>query len=317
MNKKQKSTICDVVVVGDVLVDNLYWVNTIPLSGCDEMILRASRQSGGSASNTSVILNALGVNCCFCGTIGDDEIGREIAHGMEAAGIDLRCLQKGSGKTGYTLTLVEPSGERTMLSYRDSSADPLKMTEEVIQAVTGAQVLLFSGYLLSTSAQTDFVFQLARLARENQTLVMLDTSPIIGKIDQTIIEEMLTLTDVLMPNKQELLTLSQTDNVDDGIQLLLHQVPAIVVKLGSDGARLVTRDGCHLPRMQNEGIRMNHFARANSIEPKDTTGAGDSFNAGFIASFLRSEAPSAWLAFGNEIAARVVTEKMCRNLIMQ
>lgn len=317
MSNKTNSVTYDVIAVGDVLVDNLYWVNAIPASGCDEMIIKSSRQSGGSAANTAVLLNTLGVNCCFCGKIGSDEIGREISKGLLAIGDDLRCLQKSSGKTGYTLTLIEPNGERTMLSYRDSSAEPLQMTDELIETVKEAKILFLSGYLLSTPLQADFVFNLSRIARDNNTIIMQDTSPIIGSIDRYIIKEMLSLTDVLMPNLQELLEISCTENVEDGIRLLLDKVPAIVIKMGNAGSRLVARNDSKLFVEAKQSTVIDCFVPAVPIKSTNTTGAGDSFNAGFIAAFLKGGEPKDWLTSGNYVASQVITNKMKRSLFIE
>jgi len=316
MKKRHKGKTCQVVAVGDILVDNLCWVNKIPISGGDEMITKSSRQSGGSAANTCVILNVMDIRCAFCGIIGNDEVGNQIISALKGIGADLRCLQQINGRTGYTVTMVEPCGERTMLSFRDSSAGALKLTEDISDAVREAQILYLSGYLLSQPVQVEFVFQLAQIARENGTIVMLDTSPIIGSIDRDVIIKMLSLTDVLMPNQQEMLEVAQALSEEEAVHRLLESVPSLVVKKGSTGSRIITRSDFDFYGLHPEARGIDCSAAAVPVKPLDTTGAGDSYNAGFIASFLTTDDPEKWLSNGNSVAAQVITREMSRSLII-
>lgn len=316
MGKGCKGNTCQVVVVGDVLVDNLCWVNKIPASGEDEMILQSTRQSGGSAANTCVVLSMLGVQCGFCGRIGDDEAGHKIISGLKAIGADLRCLQQTSGRTGYTVTMVEPCGERTMLSFRDTAAESLKLTDEIIDAVREAKILYLSGYMLSSPMQVEFVFQLASIARENSVIVMLDTSPIIGKVDQNVVKQALAMTDVLMPNYKELLDITKSNSEEEAIHRLMEWVPVVVLKKGSAGSRIVIRDDFDFYGLFPESAGLDRKASAVPTIPLDTTGAGDSYNAGFIASFLTESDPATWLADGNSIASKVITKQMSRSFTM-
>lgn len=306
-----------VVVVGDILIDYLYWVNKIPTSGSDEMIIRSSRQSGGSAANTCVILSELGVHCSFCGTIGNDRVGKDIARGLQNAGINVDCLQMNDGKTGYTITLVEPSGERTMLSYRDSSAAPLTVTNYVEEVVKNARILYLSGYYLSTSKQAKFVIDLAKVARENDTIVMLDTSPIIDKVPSDVLAKMLSSTDIIMPNRQELYDVTGLEDLELAISQILDVVPVLVLKMGGEGSRLVTSQNRILPAYLGILEHIDCVSYAVEAEPCDTTGAGDSFNAGFIASYLRGGLPDRWLASGNATAHKVITSQLSRSITMK
>ncbi len=72
----------------------------------------------------------------------------------------------------------------------------------------------------------------------------------------------------------------------------------VVVKNGPDGAWLLGKD-------QDEA----HVAVDSIIQPTDTTGAGDSFNAGFLAAFLDGQSPSASAAAGNQLAGRVIRHR--------
>jgi ribokinase len=85
--------------------------------------------------------------------------------------------------------------------------------------------------------------------------------------------ETLALTDVFLPNEAELAGISQQPSVEWGLRLLGEHVPLIAVKQGGDGAT-AWRDG--------QAIRQSPFP----VQVVDTTGAGDSFDAGFIYGYL-------------------------------
>ena len=315
MEKKNCCLTGDVVLVGDILVDNICWVNSLPKSGSDIAILKSTQQSGGSAANTCCVLSDLGGKCSFCGIIGSDSIGKELTGRLRDKNIDISCLQVSESRTGYTFTMVEPDGERTMLSYRDASSCGMKITEELLDAVSNAKILYISGYLLSVREQAEFVFALADTARSSNTVVMLDTSPIIGTIAKDILDRMLSLTDILMPNRRELFDISCVEDLDRSIEILLEKVPALVIKMGSDGSCLVVRAGCTIPGIESEtGFKC--IVPAETVKAVDTTGAGDSFNAGFIASYLENTSPEECLHRGNYIASQVISGKMPRSIML-
>lgn len=301
----------EVLVVGDILMDFQYWVQGYPVRGGDEAITTAAENAGGSAASTAVALGAQGVACAFHGRVGADELGRQLTDQMESFDVNLSCLDV-FGSTGYTVTIIDPSGERTMLSFRGGDGYQPQITDALRRTLQEIKVLYISGYLLADKDQASFAIDLAREAHGCGCYVMMDTAPVIGKVDPTVVNAFLQYVDVLMPNKMELLTLAGKDGVDEAIDVLLERVPCLVVKLGSDGSRLVTKTGLR----RAEGIKipgsLDITSPAHIVTPVDTTGAGDSFNAGFIASFLREEAAESWLAMGNQLAAKAIA---CRGAI--
>ena len=302
-----------VFAVGDVLVDNLCRVRRLPEPGEDGEILGYSCVSGGSAANTCAVLSRLGVHSAFCGTLGSDGKGRSLLAHMERLGIDSSCVRAVSGSTGFTFTLTCPDGERTMLSYREAASVSRPVTDKLLEAVSESALLLLSGYMLQNREQAEFVFALAEKARSCGVPVMLDTAPVIGVVDKSILERMLSLTDVLMPNLDELRALCPGLDTEECIAALLEKVPVIVLKQGRLGARLAVSEACSVPGFEElRGTDIS--APAVSVEVEDTTGAGDSFNAGFIAGMLSSTDPELWLRKGNETAALVISGKLCRTL---
>lgn len=298
----------EVLIIGDALIDHQYWVHEMPKSGEDVAILSSASHSGGSAANTAIALQKQGVSCAFCGRLGNDKFGSDIMKQMEEIGIDVLCIQY-SGDTGYTLAIIDRHGERTMLSYRNAYAFRPVLTNELLKTIHKARVLFLSGYMLTDKQQADFVIEAAGYAKEKGCYVMLDASPVIGQADSAIVSSVLSLTDVILPNRLELEMLSKTTDLSSGLERLHEYVPCIALKLGGKGSRMSITPGFPMPDGRITNSRKEYFSEAEPTAVVDTTGAGDSFNAGFTASFLRSDAPDKWIKNGNVLASRMVARK--------
>ena len=86
--------------------------------------------------------------------------------------------------------------------------------------------------------------------------------------------KILPMVDVFMPNEQELMAITRKDSVEEAVEAILPYINVAVVKMGTRGSLLVTREGRrHMPAMLNSNV-------------VDAIGAGDSFDAGFISAFV-------------------------------
>jgi len=298
----------DVAVIGDALIDYQYWVQDMPPVGGDAMISQSGKSTGGSAANSAIALGVLHMKTAFCGRVGSDDNGRWITDRMTAAGVDISCMQY-SESTGYVLSIIDKNSERTMLSFRGASADPLIYTPELQHTIQSAKLLLISGYSLMHPEQAALSLTAAKAARRAGGLVALDPSPVIGQIDPDILDQMLDTADIILPNKTELLILANIDNLMEAIEKLLLRVPCIALKLGSQGSMAVIRGGFISPSGITFIANAVFRAPARHVIPVDTTGAGDAFNAGFIAAMLQYAQPQKWIESGNALAAKVVARK--------
>jgi sugar/nucleoside kinase (ribokinase family) len=102
--------------------------------------------------------------------------------------------------------------------------------------------------------------------------------------------ELLSLVDVLLPNEDEAKRMTRTNDLNEAIELLARQVPIVAVKCGSRGS--IVRAGAK-----------RYVAPPLQVEPVDTIGAGDSFNAGFLKAYLQGLQLDECAAAGNESAA--------------
>jgi len=294
------------VVVGDALVDKQYWVKRMPQPGEDVPILSARSHTGGSAMNTAMALGFLDTPVSFAGRIGSDDDGRGLIQTMETAGVDTSCVLA-EGQTGYTLAMIDETGERTMFSCRGASAQPLVLTAKLKLALYNARVLMLSGYLLQNEEQASFALEAAKAVKTAGGIVAFDPSPVVGSVDQKTLRDMLAQTDMLLPNLAELEAMAGTGDIVRAMALL--KVPCIALKKGGSGAQLALRRNFILADGKPAGLNAMHTAAPIPTEVVDTTGAGDAFNAGVLASYLRGEKPESWIVRGNALAARVIARE--------
>ena len=292
-----------IIVAGDALVDNQYFVASLPKPGGDEKILSSGMRLGGSAANTAAALSHLGAEVTLLGSIGADANGKLIRSHLESAGVDLSLLST-EGETGYTVDLVDPSGERTMLSYRGASGRPFELNEGLQKALEQAAVVLVSGYLLTEPEQAERTIELAQMMRKSGGLVAFDPCPVIGSVSPETAAKLLGLTDVLFPNAQELDMIQQYGKIDVANDIL--SLPCVAVKLGDRGAILGIRKGFKLPDSPAFKKDMIIPASINKHPVKDTTGAGDAFDAGFLWAMLHKESPREWIKTANETAKQQI-----------
>ena len=183
------------------------------------------------------------------------------------------------------------------------------MKPAILDMIKQVKIVYVSGYFLLEKPQAQFVTEIAKAAQDAGCYIMLDPSPVISKIDSEVLNTFLSFTSVVFPNLDELYAMTKCDNINCGVKALLKTVPCIAIKMGADGSRLIARQGFRFAQGCVPEAGFNYSAPAEKVTPVDTTGGGDAFNGGFIASFLRGESPLRWLITGNSLATEIISRK--------
>jgi sugar/nucleoside kinase (ribokinase family) len=105
-----------------------------------------------------------------------------------------------------------------------------------------------------------------------------------------VLEELLDLVDILLPNQDEALRITRTDSLEKALESLSARVPVVAVKCGSQGSIVLAG-------------RERFVVPSPHVAPVDTIGAGDSFNAGFLKAYLEGQSLARCAAMGNATAA--------------
>ncbi len=264
----------DIVALGDINVDIIAHFSSYPAKGGDALAYSTEFHCGGSAANTAIALSGLGLEVILISRVGSDPLASKALNSLGEAGVALTGLQRDpAAMTGLMYIIVTPDGERTMLGHRGANVltDPNQIREECIRA---ARLFHLSGYALLADPQRSAALLGLEIACRHGLTVTLDPGMSVPQAVMGEIRALLPVIDILLPNLPEAQHLTGATAPEDCARALLEGgVSVVALKLGEGGC-LVGNDG---------GLfRVPSFA----IETRDTTGAGDTFAAGFIAGFL-------------------------------
>jgi sugar/nucleoside kinase (ribokinase family) len=286
----------DVVVVGDVMVDVLAAMSG-PLARGSDTPSAITTAGGGSAANVAVWLAAQGVPTSYVGRVGDDALGRESVAGLTDRGVTVWVSTEADVTTGTCIVLVEPGGERSMLP--DAGANATLTAADLPQrAFRPGGHLHLSGYTLLNPGSRDAGLAALSMAAAADMTVSVDPSSAapLADLGPARFLSMTRGVDLLLANRDEAAVLAGARDPHLAAQQLGDTYREVVIKLGADGA------------MWQQGFIGASAPAERGVEVVDTTGAGDAFAAGFLASWLLHPEPETALAAGCRLAARAVSK---------
>jgi sugar/nucleoside kinase (ribokinase family) len=282
-----------VLVVGDLIYDMLAKAEGDITLGTDTFVpIRVA--AGGSGANAAAWLAHSGVETRFVGRVGDDVFGRFLEGEMERSGVESYLARDPSLPTGKVFVLVDGAGERTMIT--DRGAGDALIPSDLPETLFAGGHLHLSGYTLSGGSRRETALKALRLARAARMTVSVDPSSValLGSVGPDRFLEWTRGADLLFPNLTEGSVLTGEEDPDRILEKLLAYYPAVVLKLGPDGAVYADTGGDHLREP------------AVPVGVEDTTGAGDAFSAGFLAAWLDGGPPAEALRRGAGLAGRAV-----------
>lgn len=257
-------------VLGDVSVDLIYFLDRIPEPGEEIPARRALMKPGGAGATLAAQLASLGHKVFLAGRVGADPFRQVALQVVESVGVDLRYLQEDPDhQTSSILILLIPGGERTMISAGGASRY-LDAADFKAKALDQIDAVVMSSYALVSGPQREYAVKVLSTARKNGLPVFVDMGTgAVRAVGRELLEHVRGVPYLLM-NQQELLDLTRTDSISDGIQALAqYDLQQVVIKVGALGSIVVT------PKRQE---LIEPYALEEVV---DTTGAGDAFTAAF------------------------------------
>jgi len=228
---------------------------------------------GGSASIFVCRLGQLGVEVDILGVVGKDDNGRMVLNTLRSnnVGID-KVIIRDDIRTGVTISLTYPN-DKALITFMGSigALEPSDVLPEFFRDYDHVHIssIYFQPKLLGSIAE---IFE---EAKSQGLTTSLDTQDDPSRRYEKI-WEILEHTDIFLPNDREARGIAKTTSLDDALEKIGSKVETLVIKCGSRGA---------VGKMGDKIVR----AKPITINPVDTTGAGDSFDAGFIYYFLCKE----------------------------
>jgi 2-dehydro-3-deoxygluconokinase len=272
---------------------------------------RFSLGYGGDTFNTAVYLARAGVPVAYATALGDDPYAGEVRAFAAAEGVGNDMMIQAPGRTtGLYLIETDPKGERTFHYWREHSPArelfELPKWETVAESLVASRLIYFSGITLSLYSNLGLGRFLAvvELARQNGVKVAFDGNfrPRGWKGDlartRAVFVEALKRVDIALPTFDDEALLWGDSSPDATIdRLQAFGIGEIIVKNGPNSALVATEGARELVPVPHVQV------------PIDTTAAGDSFNAGYLAARLSGEAPAAAAVSAHRLAGEVIRHR--------
>ncbi len=240
----------------------------------------------GSPANVGFSGAVLGLRTGIVGSVGDDSHGLTYKTTLQQYGIQ-DYIQTYSGESGICYTFITEDGERTFLSLMNL-APRFDLTRAPIQA----RVLHTSCYEV-VGKENDFLNYLSRGKRAGAKISLDLADPNTCRKIGEKMPQLLDLVDILFASPEEYEAATGEEFSPQKRSALKHEV--LCLKFGKDGSRIVTTtEDHHIPIVPTTIV--------------NTNGAGDSYAAGFLSSYLTSHSLPECGTRGSEIASRVISQ---------
>lgn len=273
-------------------MDHYMLVDRFPQQGQDTRIQKSFFRVGGCAVNVAATLKNLGCEAYIVANIGDDHWGKEIERYLREKGFNLDCIKICSQQsTGYSVSIIEPSGERTFLTYKGCEERfSLDMISPFVLDKIGF-VYLTGYYLLNPDYYQEILAVLKRI-KGHGGRILFDPGPLVSEIESEMLVSVLNLSDIVTPNHVEYQQLAELVRPEESLAdwLFDHGVEWVIEKMGGNGVHAKSKHQC---------IVMPAYP-VNSI---DTTGAGDSFAGGLLYSLVQDYSLEQALRIGSACGA--------------
>lgn len=274
-----------IVCVGHVNWDITLRVPRLPEPDGEAVVTDRTAAGGGSAANVAVGLAGLDHDAVLCGSVGDDDYGRQAVAGLTDAGVSCRYLQTVPAPTTVKRVVVDDRG-RVMLLAGDGANEAFAAADLPAAVLAGADHLHVTGQDPAT----------ARRLTDRAVAAGVPVSVDPGRrIDRHGVGGVLDRADVVFCNDREAAAAREAGQLEQAGE-------TTVITQGPDGARLETAEAV-----------ISHPGFGGDVV--DTTGAGDAFAAGYLSARLGGADPEEALAVANACGALAVESVGARTTV--
>lgn len=267
----------DVACLGILVADAVTkTVDEMPEKGKLSAVDSLTLHIGGCASNASVDLAKIGLKAAIVGNVGDDGFGEFLKNSLVKENVNTDGLKVKPGvNTSASVVLVSSNGERSFLHCIGSNAS-LTYEDIDFDIIKNSKILFVAGTNLMPNFDGEPCSRVLKKAREMGVYTALDTAWDTTGRWMEIVKPCLPYLDLFIPSYDEARLIAGKDDVEDIADVFLAQgVKLAVIKTG--------KDGCFIKNSDGEKYSIPTYT---DIKAVDTTGAGDSFAAGFIAGLV-------------------------------
>jgi ribokinase len=277
-----------IAVVGSAMIDLTAYATVIPAPGQTLEGDLFTTGFGGKGANQAVIAAHCGAEVHFVGKLGRDLFGDSIAENFKKLGIDSEYVERSDTPNGVAHIWVDANGENRIIIIPGANHEiESKKAIEAIESIAGLAVVV-----AQCEIKQEVTLAAFSAAKKRGCATILNPAPY-----QPLSEELLAVTDWIIPNETEFKELHGQDPTSDEVLKKFRPGKNSIVTLGSEGAVLISSDG-NLTRVS-----------APTVNAVDTTGAGDAFVGVFAFGLASGKNPEDAMKLGIKVASMSVTRK--------
>lgn len=288
-----------VVAFGELLIDFVALENGVTVGEASGFL----KAPGGAPANVAVAVERLGQRAAFLGQVGNDPFGHFLADVLTAEGVDIRGLRyTEKARTGLAFVSLAADGDRSFMFYRHPAADMLMTPDDVAyDVIESGKIFHYGSITLIDDPVRSATLAAVEHARKSGLLISYDPNlrlalwPSAGAAKEGM-RLGLEYAQIVKISEEELEFLTGNGSA---YALWKDHMQAIIVTHGGKGATLYTEGG-------------KTFCPGFAVQSVDTTGAGDSFVAGFLVGVLEQgnlNDPMSLLRFANATGALTTQAK--------
>lgn len=258
--------------------------------GAKADVNKISFSTGGGATNAAVTFARQGLHAMFMGAIGHDPAGQAVLDDLDRENVDTTHLSYSDKyNTGYSVLLLAPNGERTILTYRGASTH----YEARFFDLDGVAADWL--YISSVAGQMDILDKLFHQAREKGIKIFFNP----GKKELKQADKLKGLLDdvsVLSVNREEMQQIVHGEDLEELVRHGLRYVDTVIVSDGPNGVAA------------SDGTILVKAGMYRDVKVVDRTGAGDAFGSGFLSQWSQGKSLKESIIFASANSTSVVTK---------
>ncbi|MEM3637108.1 MAG: carbohydrate kinase family protein [Conexivisphaerales archaeon] len=278
-----------VAIIGDLVIDHFCYQDLTIEKGGNYLLENMVRRPGGVAGNIAFYLKQFGVEPAVFSAVGSDDEGEYLLTDLKKFGIKTDHIGIMKGKSGFLFVIVGSDGERTMVGSRGVADFYLPSSKEIISS--SPSWIHVSGYMLLGKRGKDIWREAVRAKKELGVDLSLGLEGM-QSIDFGVEKD----ASIILCNRMEFQKYFGMSYEEVASRF---NTTTIIVKSGSEG--------CYVLK---GGVTRIEGNRAKNV--KDTTGAGDLFDAAVIASLLKGRDVISSCRTANHLASLKVSKKGTR-----
>ncbi|MBM3138287.1 MAG: carbohydrate kinase family protein [Chloroflexi bacterium] len=293
-----------VLSFADLVADVIIQIPRLPVVAADHQVVSQIDLEPGGAGNFLIAGQRLGLSMSSLAVVGSDAFGTKIVSIIRSEGVDVEgIVVQGEDATSTVFVLLDEAKRHVFLG-RYGTGDRVIFSENWKQKMTyQADAIQFWGYSLLEERICEALIEAVQFASQNKALISFDPGPLFTGASEVHRRLFLTHSSIVLLTEEEIPSLLGIGATLDDAPRILEWGPSVVcVKRGSLGCVVFRKD----ERVSHPGFL---------VEVRDTSAAGDAFNAAFLYGYLYGWPLEQVAAFANAMgAAKVQKQGSGRNV---